>query len=159
VGRVPDIGPRARIAFAVAWLLGQGVLVFTSGSRPDHIFGFRMFPEASQLQIRLARLTESGERPALDGEWSALDSAGQLRHFSFRDRVRDPVLGSLDTRVFAAYGADTQLARLQRAIDDLAEHTPEDAETLRFVAHVSVWRNGREAVTYTLQSALRGRAR
>jgi hypothetical protein len=44
--------------------------------------------------------------------------------------------------VFAAYGADAQLARLQRALDDVARHEPEDAETERFVARVLVWHNG-----------------
>lgn len=147
-----DLGPRARLAFAAAWVAGQVALVTTAGMRPDAIFGFHMFPEATTMQVHLARLTARGEQEAPGGEWSARDEARQLRHFSWRDRVHDPVLSSLDVRVFASYGASTQLARLQRALDDLADHTPEDAETLRLVAHVTVWRNGRDPTTSTLES-------
>ncbi len=151
-----ELGPRARVAFAAVWLAGQAALVVTASRRPDGIFGFRMFPEASTMQVRLARMTAAGEVAAPGGEWSARDASGQLRHFSWRDRVRDPVLSSLDARVFASYGADTQLARLGRALDDVADHLPEDAETERLVAHVTVWRNGRDPVTSTLESHARG---
>jgi hypothetical protein len=155
---VVDLGPRshAAVAIAAAWLAGQAALVLTAGARPDHIFAFRMFPEASTLEVHLARVTRDGERATPGGEWSARDASGQLRHFAWRDRVRDPVLSSLDARVFASYGATTQLARLQRALDDVAEHLPEDAETLKLVAHVTVWRNGREPVRSTLESHSRG---
>ena len=151
-----DLGPRARVAFAAVWLAGQATLVVTASRRPDGIFGFRMFPEASTMQVRLARVTATGEVATPGGEWSARDASVQVRHFSWRDRVRDPVLSSLDTRVFASYGADTQLAHLGRALDDVADHLPEDAETERLVAHVTVWRNGRDPVTSTLESHARG---
>jgi hypothetical protein len=153
---VLDLGPRARVAFAAVWLAGQAALVVTASRRPDGIFGFRMFPEASTMQVRLARITAAGEVAAPGGEWSARDASGQLRHFSWRDRVRDPVLSSLDARVFASYGSETQLARLGQALDDVADHVPEDAETERLVAHVTVWRNGRDPVTSTLESHARG---
>lgn len=152
---MPDLGPRARVAFAAAWIAGQVALVATAGMRPDAIFGFHMFPEATTMQVRLGRITKAGEQPAPGGEWSAQDATGQLRHFSWRDRVRDPVLSSLDARVFAGYGASTQLARLQRALDDVADHTPQDAETLRLVAHVTIWRNGRDPATSILESQAR----
>lgn len=157
-----SLGPGARSAFAVCWLVGQVALVLTAGRRPDGAFGFRMFPEASSIQIRLERAIESpNERgvvtslAAPHGEWSARDLHGQLRHFSWHDRVRDPTLASVDTRVFAPYGADAQLARLQRALDDVAEHLPEDAETIRLRADVLVWRNGREPFEVTLESHAR----
>jgi hypothetical protein len=57
--------------------------------------------------------------------------------------------------VFAAYGADAQLARLQRALDDVALHEPEDAESERFVARVRVWHNGHGPRTVVLESAHR----
>ncbi len=151
-GLVLDLGPRARVTFTALWLLAQGVLIATAGRRGDGSFGFRMFPEASTLRIQLSRVTKDGEHPAPGGEWSAHDAAGQLRSFAWRDRVRAPVLGSLDARVFAAYGAAAQLDRLQRALDDEARHLPDDAETERLVAHVTVWRNGREGITTVLQS-------
>jgi hypothetical protein len=152
---VLDLGPRARVAFAAVWVALQGGLVLTGSRRPDGIFGFRMFPEASTLQFELERMVGGTAIPAPGGSWSARDATGQLRHFSWRDRVTDPVLSSPGTRVFAAYGADAQLARLQRALDDLATHEPEDAETQRFVARVQVWRNGRAQQTVALESARR----
>jgi hypothetical protein len=144
-----------RVVFAAFWIGGQAALVLTAGGRPDHIFGFRMFPEASTIEIHLWRDTVGGAARSARGEWSARDATGQLRHFSWRDRVRDPILSSIDARVFASYGVDAQLARLQRALDDVADHVPEDAETRRLRAEVTVRRNGREPTTVSLQSHTR----
>jgi hypothetical protein len=161
---VLNLRPGARAVFAVCWLAGQTVLVLTGARRSDGAFGFRMFPEASTIEIRLAREIESGVDgtsseggvvnwiAAPHGEWAARDARGQLRHFSWHDRVRDPTLASLDARIFAPYGADAQLARLQRALDDVADHVPEDAETIRLRADVLVWKNGRDPVEVTLES-------
>lgn len=126
--------------------------MLTAPLRPDHIFGFRMFPEASTMEIRLAREHSGQLTPAPHGKWQAHDRAGHTIAFSWEDRVRDPVLSALDTRVFASYGVDAQLARLQRALEDVADHVVDDAETDRFVAEVTVWRNGREPTTVSLYS-------
>jgi len=153
-----DLGPRARVAFAAAWIGGQAALVLTAPWRTDHVFGFRMFPEASTMEIHLSRRVVGGRLlPAPRGEWSAVDQEGQRRHFSWRDRVRDPILGAVDARVFASYGVDAQLARLARALDDVATHTDEDAETEQLQADVSVSRNGRDPVAVSLVSIRRGR--
>ncbi len=157
-----DMRPQVRAPFALLWMLGQAALVLTAGLRADHIFGFRMFPEASTLEIHLSRVTSGTSSgmslPAPRGEWAAKDASGQLRHFSWRDRVRDPVLQSIDVPMFASYGADTQLARLQRALDDVADHIDEDDETLALRADVRVSKNGREPYMATLLShARRGR--
>jgi hypothetical protein len=149
---VLDLGPRARLAFAACWIVAQGALVLTASIRSDRIFGFRMFSEASTLEIHLSRQLRDSVVPAPSGEWSARDMAGQLRHFSWHDRVHDPTLRALDARVFASYGTGTQLARLQRALDDVAEHTPEDAETERLRADVTVWKNGRAPMAVVLRS-------
>lgn len=111
-----------------------------------------MFPEASTVEIHLSRVTSSATLAAPGGEWSARDRRGQLRHFSWHDRVRDPILTSLDVRVFASYGADAQLARLQHALDDVADHLEGDDETLRLRAQVAVWRNGGGPTTTVLFS-------
>jgi hypothetical protein len=152
---VLDLGPRSRVAFACGWLALQSALVLTASARADGVFGFRMFPEASTWEVHLGRALRAGEIPAPQGKWSARDASGQVRHFEWRDRVRDPVLSSLDARVFASYGADTQLARLQQALDDVADHVPSDDETVRLVAHVRVWRNGRAPESITLGSHVR----
>jgi hypothetical protein len=156
LARVLDLGPRARVVFAACWIAGQGALVLTAGARPDHSFGFRMFPEASTIEIHVQRvLRDTRAVPAPGGEWSAHDASGQLRHFSWRDHVPDPVLSQLDARVFASYGADAQLARLQRALDYASEHIEDDNETALLRAKVFVWRNGREPELLTLSGPLR----
>ncbi len=147
-----DLGPWGRAAFAALWIGLQVALILSAGGRADHIFGFRMFPEASTIEIRLWRETARGPVRAPGGEWSARDATGQLRHFSWRDRVRDPILASVDNRVFASYGVDAQLARLGLALDDVALHVPEDAETRRLFAEVLVRRNGRDPEVVTLRS-------
>jgi len=150
VARVLDLGPRARLVFAACWIVAQVALVLTAAGRPDGAFGFRMFPEASTIEIHLQRRVGDRVVPAPRGEWSARDTAGQLRHFSWHDRVRDPVLSVLDERRFASYGADAQLDRLKRALDDVSDHVPDDAETAQLQADVLVWRNGRGPETIAL---------
>ena len=151
-----DLGRRARVLVAVTWIAGQSALILTASRRADHIFGFRMFPEASTIEIHLWRDAGAGVTRTPRGEWGARDASGQLRHFSWRDRVRDPVLSSLDSRVFASYGVDAQLARLQRALDDVVAHLGEDAETRQLRAEVVVRKNGGDPVVVTLLSAARG---
>jgi hypothetical protein len=143
------------VGFAAAWILGQATLVLTAATRPDHIFGFRMFPEASTLEIHLWRDTNAGAVATVRGDWSARSATGQLRHFSWRDRVRDPVLGTVDARVFASYGVDAQLARLGHALDDVADHIADDAETRRLRAEVIVRKNGGAPVRVELASHAR----
>lgn len=138
--------------FAACWIAGQAGLVLTAGGRADAAFGFRMFPEASTIEVHLSRVVDGRLVPAPGGEWSARDDAGQLRHFSWRDRVHDGVLSSVDERVFASYGADAQLTRLQLALDDVADHVPEDGETRQLRADVLVWRNGRPPESRVLAS-------
>jgi hypothetical protein len=149
---VLHVGSRARVAFAAAWIAGQAALVLTAALRPDRIFAFRMFPEASTMEIHLMRDVGGARLAAARGEWRARDRSGQPHVWSWADRVRDPVLGQLDTRVFASYGITTQLARLQRALDDVADHIPDDVETVRLVAGVDFWKNGAERTTVTLVS-------
>ena len=144
------------MAAGVAWIAGQAALVLTASLRPDHIFGFRMFPEASTIEIHLSRDAGAGFARTPRGEWSARDASGQLRHFSWHDRVRDPLLSALDARVFASYGVDAQLARLQRALDDVMDHAGEDDETHQLRADVVVRKNGGAPVVVTLLSRTRG---
>jgi hypothetical protein len=155
VGPVLHVGPCARVAVAACWIAGQATLVLTAPLRPDHAFAFAMFAEASTMEIHLMREVGGLRVGAPRGEWSARNFSGQLGHFSWRDRVRDTTLAAVDTRVFASYGIDAQIARLQHALDDVADHVPDDAETVRLGADVVVWRNGRDPVPVTLFSHTR----
>jgi hypothetical protein len=157
IGNVFSPGPAARLAFAVCWFAGQGALVLTAPLRGDRIFSFNMFPEASTLEIHLSRLTDEGIVTAPQGEWNVPGPAGTPRRFAWRDRVHDPVLRWIDARIFASYGVDVQLARLQHALDDMADHVDGDEVTVRLRADVEVRKNGRDPVTVVLLSHPRRR--
>lgn len=139
----------------------QATLVVTADRRPDGAFGFRMFTESSTVKIALYRevIGEDGQRKRLhveDGVWSARDAGGLSRRFEWRDRVRRPELAIFDVEISAKYGTKAQLSRLQAAVEDVAAHTPDDAETRRFVLEVTVRHNAGEPYVVTLASAERG---
>lgn len=145
-----------RIAFAFLWLLVQIVLIVTADRRPDGAFGFRMFAESSTVKISLFRelADASGHRTRVHvdgGVWNAAGREGMVRRMSWYDRVPSPAW-PFDQEIHASYGARAQLVRLQGALDDIATHFPDDAETRRFVLLVTLRRNGREPVTHELVS-------
>jgi hypothetical protein len=158
---VLDLGPLGRLVFAALYLSGQAVLVLTADKRPDHVFGFRMFSESSTIRIDLARevASPSGHGtvvvPVTAGAWTAHDREGTLHRFAWHDRVKDPTLGSVGVTVFASYGVAAQLARLAAALDDVAAHIPDDADTRRLVAEVTVRKNAHEATIAHLSSTPR----
>lgn len=119
-----------------------------------------MFTESSSIRMSLYRelAGEGGMRTRVhveDGVWSANDAGGLRRRFAWRDRVRRRELALFDEETSAKYGAAATLARLQAALDDVATHTADDADTRRFLLEVTVWRNGREPYVVHLASAER----
>lgn len=156
-----DLPLGARAAFAALWLLGQGALVLTAGRRADASFGFRMFPESTTISIALSRevAAPTGEGtlviPVVDGSWVARDRGGLPHRFAWSDRIADPIVGTLGVTIQAPYGGDAQIERLQAALDDVATHAPEDADTHALVADVVLRKNGREPQNLRLVSAPR----
>ena len=149
-----------RIAFAVAWVSAQVALVITADRRPDGAFGFRMFSESSTIKIVLYREVkgEDGQPKRVhvtDGAWSARDAGGLERSFAWTDRVRRRELALFDTEMSTKYGTNAQVARLQAALDDVATHMPDDADTRRFLLDVTVRQNGRDPYVIHLASAER----
>jgi hypothetical protein len=151
-----DLGRRSRLVFAAIYLSVQAALVATAFMRPDHTFAFRMFNESSTIAISLSRrVARQDGTIALvptGGRWQARDSAGTRRAFSWNDRVRDPIVGTLGRTVFASYGVDAQLSHLQGALDDVMAHLADDAETKGLVAEVEVRQNGRQSFHVRLVS-------
>ncbi len=152
-----------RAIVAALWVGGQFVLVATGPRRADGAFAFRMFPESSTIQIDLARevTAPSGHGvvrvPVENGRWLARDDDGVLHRFRWDDRVTDSNLFPYGQPVHASYGAAAQVERLARALDDVAAHIPEDAETVRVVADVTVRKNGGPPARLELASAWRNR--
>lgn len=143
-----DLSRRARRIFAAAYVLGLAAIIVAGQRAPDHVFGFQMFNESSRMKIQLFRRVAHGSKtrlvPAPGGTWQARDKHGTLRTYRWNDRVKDGVLGRLETRVHASYGLEGQLFRLGRALEDFLLHIPEDTETKALVAVVETSKNGRD---------------
>lgn len=152
------MGPRARTAFAAAYLAAQVAAIASAAGRSDHIFGFRMFSESSTLNVALFRRIDapSGHGTVKihvkNGAWIAKDADGAPRRVSWHDRVREPGLSTFDITIHASYGADAQVQRLQAALLDVAAHVPGDAETRELVLEVIERKNGREPLTFELDA-------
>jgi hypothetical protein len=157
----PGTGPSRnyRIAIAAVWLGVQAALVLTAGQRADGAFGFRMFSESSTITLALYREVDgpAGVRTRVHvdgGVWNAHSADGVVHRLTWYDRVPTPYW-AFDQETHASYGARAQLERLQAALEDVAAHVPNDAETRRFVLAVTVRRNGREPVVEELVSSER----
>jgi hypothetical protein len=154
------MGPRTRLAIAGVYLVIQAALVLSAGKRADRTFGFRMAAESSTLVIALSREVRSnaGEDsgvatvPVAFGEWVARDASGKPRRIAWRERIHQAELTTFDTAVESTSSAESSLAHLQAALDDVASHTPDDAETRALVADVIVQKNGREPYSRRLRS-------
>jgi hypothetical protein len=152
-----DLGPRARVVFALAYV---GVMAWVIGSaqwRPDHVFGFQMFNQSSKIDIRLFRRVRGRRAPVpiVNGTWQARDATGAVHDFRWDDRVKDPVLRVLEKPVHAKYGLDGQLFRLEHALADVLAHIPDDAETTGLVVSVGTLKNGRFPTTVRLEAERR----
>jgi hypothetical protein len=150
-----------RLVFCVAWIAAQGALVLTAPRRADAAFGFRMFAESSTITVRLAREIEapSGHGtvvvPVKNGEWTARGPDDKPHAIRWRDRVLESNLGRFDVPMHAAYSAAAQVERWHAALEDVAAHLGDDAETLSLHLDLTVSRNGREPVGYHFTSAAR----
>jgi hypothetical protein len=140
---------RAKVALAAAWIAVQVALVLTAGTRADAAFGFRMFSESTTVSVRLFRLTDapSGHGTVRvevpEGDWTARDERGMAHRFSWRARVKEPALSTFGVTFPASYGAAAQLARWEAALQYVARHVPEDAETRALELDVTLRKNGR----------------
>jgi hypothetical protein len=151
-----------RIVLAAIWILVQIVLVVTASRRADGAFGFRMFAESGAIKVALFRDVAppagSADVPARvhvdGGVWNARGPDGVIRRKSWYDRVPFP-RWVFDQEMHASYGATTQLARLQAALDDVTAHLTDDVETQRLVLVIVVKRNGREPFQTTLTGPTR----
>jgi hypothetical protein len=155
-----DLGPRGRVAFALAFFGAQLALIATASGRPERAFGFQMFPESTVVTQRLYREVGRPGGPtrrmhAPGGAWRARDEAGKVRDFSWADRVRFYRINRFDETAFASYGAPAHRYRVRAALDDVAAHLEGDAETRRLVVELDFRINGRKQPTETYASAPR----
>jgi hypothetical protein len=136
----------ARAAFVTLFFGLELAGIAWAQRTPDHVLGFQMFNESSQMTIHLFREVEDKRKrlllPVPGGRWQAPDASGTLRDYAWQGRVRYKPLTYVETSVDAKYGLSAQLARLQAALDDVVRHIPDDASTLALVAQVDTVKNG-----------------
>ena len=110
-------------------------LIINGGYDPHKRFGFRPFFESDTWQADIVRVTADGDRLAIDDgtwpyEWNELVDAVEL-------------ISPWRTR-HASGGARATVDLLDRALDWLAENTPDDRATVRYEATVVVVHNAGE---------------
>jgi hypothetical protein len=99
---------------------------------PHMEFGYQMFPEASEWRADIVRVTDDGERLSIDEPWFG---------YEWSDLVRGRGLTTPGRRHHADAGIDNQLEFLREALDWVAHNTPDDDQTVRYEADVTIWRN------------------
>jgi hypothetical protein len=153
--------PAFRLAFVMCWIGVQVGLILTASRRADAAFGFRMFAESSTLVAHLSREIEAptghGTITLLvkDGEWTARGPDGRPHAIRWRDRVIEPNLALFGVTIHASYSAAAQVERWHAALDDVAAHLADDAETKELHLELVVRKNGHEPVTYRFDAAPR----
>ena len=111
----------------------------------DHaVFGFQMFPESSDWQAEIVRVTSDGEQIDVRHSWPG--------GYRWSDLVRGRGLTDPFVRHHADTGLDSQLHFFEEALDWAAANTPLDAETHHLEATVMVWPNGGEPRTLVFRT-------
>ena len=114
------------------------------GYRSDHKeFAFQMFPEASDWQADIVRVTDDGERVPVERPWAG---------YRWDELVQGRGLGEPGVRHHADAGLDNQLAFLDAALDWVADHTPRDHATDHLEARVTTWHNADDPQVVVLRS-------
>lgn len=109
----------------------------------DHaFFGFQMFPESSEWQATIERELEDGTRIDIRDDWPG--------GYEWSDLVSGRGLSHPFNRHHADTGVRSTLHFFAAAVEWVAAHTPDDTESVRLIATVSVWHNGRPAEPITI---------
>ncbi len=132
------IRSRGRRIVFVGVLVAQVFFVVRAYWAPHNELGFQMFPEASQWQAEVVRVTVDGRRVPIDDAWSALVTERGLGHPGHRQHANN--------------GLASQVAFLEDALAWVAANTPDDRETRYYEATVTEWHNADPPVTTVLRS-------
>ena len=149
---------RARLvrgAFVVV-LAAQALLILRSYDDPHNFFGFQPFNESSTWRADIVRVTTDGERIPVDEPWPRGSGA---QSYDWDELVGWRVLQHPERTKHAYSGLDASLDFLGEALDWVADHTPDDTETLYLEAEVTGHRNTRGPEHRTLRSEEREEAR
>jgi hypothetical protein len=140
---------RARGGVIVAVLALQVGFALNGYRDPHKFFAFQPFNESSTWEADIVRVTWSGERVPIDGEWAGY-TWDELVHMS---ALRSPA------RLRHAYmGVGATVDFLDQALDWVARHTPRDRETRYLEATVTTFENTRGPTVTVLRSVERSRS-
>jgi hypothetical protein len=127
----------------VGFVVVQLAFVVRAYWAPHREFGYQMFPEASEWQAQIVRVTADGDSIPIEQPWAG---------YEWNQLVQGRGLASPWRRHHADAGLDNQLAFLSEALDWVADHTPADTETLHLEATVTTWFNLRPPTSTVLRS-------
>jgi hypothetical protein len=137
----------ARRAAAIAIVSAQLVLIVRAYLAPIDTFGFQMFPESSQWEADIFRVLADGSRIDVREPWPG--------DYRWEAMVDARGLGAASARHHADAGLAATLRLLDAALDWVAANTPDDHETVRLVAVVTLVDNGRSPTEVVLESVSR----
>jgi hypothetical protein len=132
---------------SVVVVAAQLTLVVLAYGADHAVFGFQMFPESSEWQAEVVRVTADGRIVDIRDEWPG--------GYRWDALVGGRGLSNPFDRSHADAGLASTLDFLDHALDWVADNTPADTETLYLEARVTVWDNGRGPDVTTLRSDLR----
>ena len=122
----------------------QLLLIVRAYSAPIDTFGFQMFPESSQWQAEIYRVLGDGTRIDVRQPWPG--------GYRWEDLVDTRGVGAPYGLHHADAGLEATVHLLDAALDWVAANTPDDLETARLVAEVTLVHNGRSPTTLVLES-------
>lgn len=142
--------PRRAVAVracVVVVLVAQALLLVRSYADPHNFFGFQPFNESSTWRADIVRVTADGDRIPVEETWPG--------GYDWDDLVGWGVLQRPDRLKHAYSGLDASVDFLDGALDWVADHTPDDTETLYLEASVTGYRNTRGPERRELRSDVR----
>ncbi len=144
---------RARLVrgFFAAVLLVQAGLIVRSYWDPHNFFGYQPFNESSEWRADIVRVTSDGRRVPISEAWPG--------GYRWNDLIGWGVLEDPGRRKHAYAGLGASLDFLDDSLDWVADHTPDDHETLYLEADVEGWHNTRGPQPRVLRSDVREEAR
>jgi hypothetical protein len=137
-------GALARRAAVAVLAVLQIALVVRAYGADQAVFGFQMFPESSTWRAEIVRVTADGDEIDVRDPWPG--------GYTWAGLVGGRGLEAPFDDHHAMAGVDSTLDFLQKALDYVANHIPEDPETVRLVARVTYRRNGGDPETTVLTS-------
>jgi hypothetical protein len=139
---------RAVTLFVVAVLAVQVGFALNGYRDPHKFFAFQPFNESSTWEANIVRVTWDGERVPITEDWAGYEWDALVGMAALRrpERLRHAYMGVGATIDF-----------LDRALDWVADHTPQDRETRYLEATVTSFENTRGPTITVVRSAERSR--